>query len=129
MGYYSGNGIVTGGGESIRPLSHISFINASGGLAYLFAEQKEKRTTTTHPGVSLSTAQSQGSTSGLVEEAINYDTGVVRLWLIPSCKGVATNVRHSQINGSNLYNLEIEETHLWARRRYNREAWTNWSDS
>lgn len=133
MGYYSGNGIVSGGGESIRPLSALSFKDQNGNLNYYFVEQKDRQTTTVSPGVSLSTAQAAASSSSLSELALEWwwsstgGGGGSQLWVIPSCKGTKTDVRFSQIAGSNLYELDLSETHLWERHRLNQGSWTSWS--
>lgn len=135
MGAYTGSGIVTGGGESIRPLTSLSFKDQNGGLNYYFVEQKERQTATVFPGVTRQTAQATEASSSMSELVLDWwwastgGDGGYQLWVVPSCKGTRTDPRYTQISGSNLYELDVTETHAWERHRLNRNAWSGWSDS
>lgn len=133
MGAYQGSGIVSGGGENIRPLSSISFKDQYGNLNYYYVEQKERQSTTIFPGVAKGTAESAAAESNLSELVLEWwwastsGGGGSQLWVIPSCKGNKKDVRYTQINGSNLYELDRTDTQLWERHRLNTNGWSGWA--
>lgn len=98
MGYYSGNGIVTGGGESIRPIKNLWWYGAHSLL------QKAISSTLSKPGVSLSTAQGEHASSNLLPVA---DGSGNLAWVLYDVRGTRTSVSYSQIGGSNLYELNV----------------------
>ena len=98
MGYYTGNGVVTGGGSTV---SLRSTGPAVGGAYYSY--QRTHSTMTTKNGVSLATAQAEKG-----EINLNF-------WewpghaIEPACRGTTKSVSYQQINGSNLYSLVITD--------------------
>lgn len=96
MGYYTGNGVVTGGGESV---SLRSTGPAVGGAYYTY--QRTRATVTTKNGVSLADAQAAHADMNL--DWWKWPGGVVE----PACRGTSSLVSYSQINGSNLYVLTL----------------------
>lgn len=96
MGYYSGNGVVVGGGEQITQQDSV----LSGGT--LVRECKTKRTTTVKNGVSLETAQAATSSSDITCGDLTCGS---YYWPTPQAAGRIVNYSYSQINGSNLYTL------------------------
>lgn len=96
MGYYTGSGVVSGGGSvvSMRETGP-----AVGGAYYVY-NRTVSRVTQKH-GVSLATAEAEGGDMNL--NHFQWPGGMVT----PACRGTQKNVSHSQINGSNLYLLTI----------------------
>ena len=96
MGYYSGSGETTGGGSVVTLRSTGP---AVGGAYYIF--QRTTTTVTQKNGVRLTTAQDESG-----DMSLNY-------WQWPggaveaACRGTKKSVSYSQINGSNLYALQI----------------------
>lgn len=104
MGYYTGSGVVTGGGSTT---SLRSTGPAYGGAYYTY--QRKKPTVVTKNGVSLATAQSANGDINL-----NYWTwpgGVVEA----ACRGTQTEVSYSQVADSNLYILQTTTTTVQVR--------------
>jgi len=100
MGYYSGSGVVTGGGQQNHTLR--SFAILGGGS---FAVRGKTITTTTvKNGVSLSTAQGEACSDSLT--GVCGGSGSLA-WAIFDCEGSRKQVSYTQINGSNLYALQI----------------------
>ena len=100
MGYYTGSGEVSSGGESGRTLK--SFYEW-GGFAI---RQKCVTKTTAYHGVSLATAQQYHSSDALTAVGGGSDS---LAWVIFDAEGKRTVVSYSQIDGSNLYDLEVTE--------------------
>ena len=98
MGYYTGSGETTGGGESTRTLK--SFYEW-GAFAI---RQKSVTSTLRKCGVSLATAQNTHASDNLT--AINGGSGDLA-WIIFDAEGTRTTVAYSQIGGSNLYELNV----------------------
>ena len=98
MGYYAGNGIVTGGGENIRPIKNLWWYGSHTLL------QKSVSYTLSKPGVSLSDAQSEHATSDLLPVS---DGSYNQTWVLYDVRGRRTSVNYSQIGGSNLYELSV----------------------
>ena len=96
MGYYTGNGMTSSGGELTRALK--SFYEW-GSFAI---RQKSIYSTNTKPGVSLATAQAAHASDNLT--AVSGGSGSLE-WIIFDAEGTRTTVNYSQINGSNLYEL------------------------
>lgn len=94
MGYYTGKGVVTGGGSTVSLRSTGPDV---GGAYYVY--QRTTSVVTTRNGVSLATAKSESG-----DMSLNY-------WTWPggkaeaACRGTRSSVQYSQINGSNLYAL------------------------
>ncbi len=104
MGYYSGNGVVTGGGQTIAESGSVA--DASG--AYL-RERKTVVSTLVKNGVSLTTAQAAMPSKST--KAAKLMSGSA-FWNTPNASGRIVNYNYSQINGSNLYALtEMTETY------------------
>ncbi|MBR4651816.1 MAG: hypothetical protein IKO72_00515 [Kiritimatiellae bacterium] len=101
MGYYTGSGKVTAGGESISVFQR--YIWNGTHVCY----QRKASTSTRKSGVSLSTAQNEQSS--LSVEDITFYIGSA-WYSAPGAKGREKSVSYSQIDGSNLYELNIEET-------------------
>ena len=106
MGYYTGNGVVTGGGESTRTLK--SFYEW-GAFAI---RQKSVTSTVRKSGVSLATAQGTHATDNLT--AVAGGSGDLA-WIIFDAEGTRTVIAYNQIGGSNLYDLNIttETLNAW----------------
>lgn len=103
MGVYTGSGIVTGGGESIRPIKNLWWYGSHTLL------QKSVVKTTTKPGVLLATALSEHASSNLSPVADGTGDGA---WVLYDVRGVRTSVNYSQIGDSNLYELTVTEETL-----------------
>lgn len=96
MGYYTGNGVTSSGGSTVNLRSTGP---AVGGAFYVY--QRTSTTTTTKLGVSLADAQKESG-----DISMNYwqwPGGMVE----PGCRGTMKSTNYSQINGSNLYALNI----------------------
>lgn len=104
MGYYTGNGAVTGGGSqtSLR-----SSGPAVGGAYYTY--QRTNSTVTTKNGVSLETAQNERGDINMTYWT--WPGGMVE----PACRGTRRSVSYAQINGSNLYALTINDETIQVR--------------
>lgn len=98
MGYYTGAGVVTGGGESIRPIKNLWWYGSHTLL------QKTETLVTTKPGVSLHTAQAEHATSDLAPAS---DGSGDSSWVLYDVRGTRTTPHYSQIGGSNLYELTV----------------------
>ena len=104
MGYYTGNG-VTSGGSSVPNLVRTG--PDIGGAYYIY--QRSNSTVTRKSGVSLEVAK---AASG--ELNMNYWTwpgGRVE----PGCRGTRSQVSYSQIGDSNLYELSITNETIQVR--------------
>lgn len=97
MGYYSGNGVITGGGHNIRQFGSLVY-----GGAHIVM-QKTVSAVTTKNGVSLATAQAETSSLALATKTFSWAN--IYPWV--GCCGTQKDVSYSQINGSNLYQLVI----------------------
>lgn len=104
MGYYKGSGVVTGGGSTV---SLRSYGPAVGGAYYTY--QRTKTTVTTRNGVSLATAQAEQGTMSL--NYWQWPGGAVE----PASRGTSSSVSYSQINGSNLYSLQVTSNVIQVR--------------
>lgn len=99
MGYYQGDGVETGGGESCSPINSYLLNGAQ--------HTVHRRTITTNVvknGVSLSDAKSEHG-----DETLSSwwpDTTWIPAFT-PQAKGSRKSVSYSQIDGSNLYSLNI----------------------
>lgn len=104
MGYYTGSGSTSGGGSSV---SLRSSGPAIGGAYYIY--QRTVSETTTRNGVSLATAQAEQSDMNL--NYWQWPGGAIE----PSCRGTRKSVSYSQINGSNLYALQVTNETIQVR--------------
>ena len=102
MGYYTGSGVVSGGGKSSRTLK--SFYEW-GAFA---VRQTSVSETTRLPGVSLTKAR-EAVDSNHNNDALSAVTGGTgnMAWIIYDAEGTEKRVSYSQIGDSNLYELNI----------------------
>ena len=109
MGYYSGSGIVSGGG-SVPSSGGAFMLPRYGGRGFL--KKMTKTTNTKYPGVSLATAQDSNGTNNMVARAAwESDTsGYFYDVIFPDCSGSTISYQFSQIGDSNLYELVKTET-------------------
>lgn len=98
MGYYSGNGVTSGGGETT---SLMRTGPSPEGAYYLY--QRVKTTTNTKNGVALSAAQVERADMSL--NWWRWPGGLVE----PGCRGTKKSVQYSQIGDSNLYALQVTD--------------------
>ena len=98
MGYYTGNGVVVGGGEETHPLK--SFYEW-GAFA---VRQKSIHSTVRKSGVSLATAQAAHASDSLT--AVSGGSGTLA-WIVFDAEGTRITVSYTQIDDSNLYDLSI----------------------
>lgn len=98
MGYYSGDGVVTGGGQSENTLK--SFYEW-GSFAI---RQKNVYSTKVKRGVSLETAKQTNEVSSLT--AIAGGSGSLA-WIIFDAEGTRQTVSYSRIADSNLFELSV----------------------
>lgn len=94
MGYYTGNGVTSGGGSTV---SLRNTGPAVGGAFYVY--QRVKATVNRKSGVSLETAQAANGDMNM--NYWQWPGGMVE----PACRGTRSSVSFAQINGSNLYEL------------------------
>ena len=106
MGFYTGDGVVTAGGESYNTLKNFYYFAAFSVL------QKCRSTTTVKHGVSLQTAQAETASSNLQPVATANNTDAI-VW---NANGTRKSVSYSQIGDSNLYDLTIVEETFTASR-------------
>lgn len=104
MGYYTGSGSTSGGGSSV---SLRSSGPAVGGAYYTY--QRTTSETNTRNGVSLATAQAEKSDMNL--NYWQWPGGAIE----PACRGTRKSVSYSQINGSNLYSLQVTNETIQVR--------------
>lgn len=104
MGYYTGSGSTSGGGSSV---SLRSSGPAIGGAYYTY--QRTVSETTTRNGVSLATAQAEQGDMNL--NYWQWPGGAIE----PACRGTRKIVSYSQINGSNLYSLQVTNETIQVR--------------
>lgn len=104
MGYYTGNGVVTGGGSNV---SLRSTGPAVGGAYYTY--QRVDSTVTVKSGVSLETAQAEKGDINM--NYWQWPGGAVE----PGARGTQKIVSYTQINGSNLYALTITNNTVYVR--------------
>ncbi len=96
MGYYTGAGETTGGGEAVTNFMRHVF----NGLHIV--HQKKTTVVNRKAGVSLAAAQSAGGSCTLTDHTFWIGSA---WYAAPSCKGTVVGTQYSQINGSNLYEL------------------------
>lgn len=106
MGYYTGLGQTASGGETV---SLRETGPAVGGAYYTY--QRTRATVTQKLGVSLTTAQSERGDMNL--SYYQWPGGGVS----PACRGTRKSVAYSQINGSNLYALNITNETIEVRAK------------
>ena len=100
MGYYTGKGVISGGGEKHTTLRTFGIL---GGGSFKVI-QKNVYSTTRKSGVSLETAQGNHSSENLTN--INGGTGTLT-WIVFDANGTRSTPSYSQIGDSNLYELNI----------------------
>ena len=106
MGYYNGNGVVSGGGSAVTPFESR--------IWYGYHTAYQKRTTKVNRklGVALATAEAADSSSSLNHHTFTQGM-VTRTYF--NCKGTEVNVSYSQIGDSNLYELTTTTTVIKVR--------------
>lgn len=104
MGYYTGSGVTTGGGESTRQFGSLVY-----GGAHIVM-QKTVSTVTKRSGVSLETAKAEKSSLSLATKTFSWAN--IYPWV--GCCGTSKDVSYSQIEGSNLYELTINNKTMTA---------------
>ena len=110
MGYYTGTGEITGGGSTITVYEN--FVYAGMHNVY----QRRTSTNTRRAGVSLATAQAEGSTMNMRSVTFTWSSpGATYTHLSPNAVGTEKQVGYSQISGSNLYELQIANSSVQAR--------------
>ena len=102
MGYYKGNGVTSGGGNTIQSLGVLVF----NGVHNVWQRVVSK--TTKKSGVSLDDAKAEQSTVDLAHHIFSW----ANLYPWTQAKGTRKNVTYSQIGDSNLYELNITEEAL-----------------
>lgn len=107
MGYYNGNGVVSSGGSNVSVYEHFVFFGPHNVYQQIDTEVRRKS------GVSLFVARNEKSAINMSDNTFNWDSG--RWHISPNCKGTRKNVSFSQLNGSNLYELQIATETIKAR--------------
>ena len=105
MGYYGGNGVVSGGGEQVSQFGSLVYNGAH--IVY----QKTVSTVTKKAGVSLATAQAAHGACTLKSSTFSF----ANLYPFVGCRGTKTDVSYSQIADSNLYELDVTESTMSAK--------------
>ncbi len=118
MGYYTGSGTVVGGGVDVALKESVYWYGQHN------VYQRIVSKTTVKNGVSLATAQAADGSASLSDQT--WQSGIPT-FISHGCKGKTTSVSYSQINGSNLYSLTINEKTIQAR---DDSGWnpTGWRD-
>lgn len=106
MGYYTGSGTVVGGGVEVALKESVYWYGQHN------VYQRIVSTTTVKNGVSLATAQAEDGAATLSDQT--WQSGMVT-FISHGCKGSTKSASYSQINGSNLYALTINEKSIKAR--------------
>ena len=107
MGYYNGNGVVAGGGESYQTLRTFAIL---GGGSFKVS-QKTVYETRRKSGVSLEQAKAEHESHDL--HAIYGGTGAFA-WIVFDANGTRKTPAYTQIGDSNLYELTITDETLTA---------------
>ena len=100
MGYYTGNGVISGGGEKHSTLRTFAIL---GGGSFKVV-QKNVYSTTRMAGVSLAKAQEEHSSENLTN--INGGSGSLA-WIVFDANGTRSTPTYSKIGDSNLYELNV----------------------
>ena len=116
MGYYTGNGEVVGGGTAISVFETFPWW----GTHHIY--QKTKTTRTRKAGVSLATATDPTNDGWCVMKTHTFSKGNF-FYTSVNCYGAKRNSSYSQISGSNLYELTIEDESISAN--LDDGAWVN----
>lgn len=97
MGYYTGPGVTSGGGNTIQSLGVLVF----NGVHNVF--QRIVSVNTRKSGVSLADAKAETSSVNLSHHIFSW----ANLYPWTQAKGTRKNATYSQIGDSNLYDLNI----------------------
>lgn len=100
MGYYTGQGVVTGGGDSIS----IAQTFLIGTTINLF--RRDITTVTLKSGVSLESAQNAASSINAENGDLHWGAYTIP---VPNRNGTITSPSYSRIGDSNLYELTVEK--------------------
>ena len=114
MGYYSGNGITTGGGKTTSVFFHFAFQGAHN------VWQKSATETLRKCGVSLQTAQAADCANTMSTKHLYNAARTVHIYAA-NCSGTKKDVTYSQIGESNLY--ELQETTTVCKARLDDGEW------
>lgn len=98
MGYYTGIGVETSGGETVSLKEQIIWY----GTHNIY--QKTRTTTQEKKGVSLATAKAENADSEMSNQT--WASGTIAI-VSTNCKGTNKSVSYQQIGNSNLYTLQI----------------------
>ena len=98
MGYYTGKGVETSGGETVSLKEQIIWFGAHN------IYQKTRTTTQVKKGVALATAKAENADSNMSNQT--WSSGTASFWST-NCKGTSKSVSYQQIDNSNLYTLQI----------------------
>lgn len=100
MGYYSGNGVLESGSVTVHVFQHYLW------NGHHNVHQRHAATVTRKSGVSLETAQSDGGWCSMTSHQFTIGSSYYNAF---NCKGSTRSVRYSRINGSNLFEMQIED--------------------
>lgn len=106
MGYYTGSGVVTGGGSAVSV--HEQFIWFGAHNIYQLATS----VVTVRNGVSLATAQSERGSCDMSPHRFTWGSNFK--WSM-NCKGTSRSVSYTQLGGSNLYALTVTDSTMQAK--------------
>jgi len=106
MGYYSGNGVTSGGGSNCAPFQTYMW----GGFHTVY--QRTTSTVTRKSGVSLEVAQNEVGSCNLSSNTFYIGSSWYNSF---NCKGTRKNVSYSQIGDTNLYELTITNETIQAK--------------
>lgn len=110
MGYYKGKGVTTGGGSTVTVFENFLW----NGVHNVY--QRHTSTTTRKAGVSLETAKAAEGTCALSAHRFTWTANGATSWHWSfNCKGTTVTARYAQINGSNLYELQVETDTVQAK--------------
>ena len=106
MGYYTGSGVVVGGGTSESMKEQLFWVVDH--VIY----QKTVSKTTLKNGVSLATAQGEDGSMNMQNRKFSSGGSYI---IVLSCEGTITSASYSRIGDSNLYALNLSENTVTAR--------------
>lgn len=110
MGYYTGSGVVVGGGEKYSTLRTFAIL---GGGSFKVT-QKNVFSTVRSSGVSLSTAQNSKASENLTN--VNGGSGNLA-WIVFDANGTRVTPSYSRIGDSNLFDLDVTTETLTASQK------------
>ena len=108
MGYYSGSGEVVGGGTSIDVFETFPYYGTH------HIHQKRKTTRTRYAGVSRQTATSSTYDGWCSMNTHTFSSPSIGSYTSVNCYGTKRSSSYTQIDGSNLYELLVEDESIQA---------------